>query len=343
MVLNDSSAPVRDVRIVRDGSRDGHDLATIVRRRRSPFLRASRILLAVVLTVALAVPVAVLALLPRERVEGLAAGGSPIGGGPIHVLITGSDSRAGLSPEERIALTTGSAGGERADTIMLLTVHGGRAGLLSFPRDLAVERCDGSVGRINGALTIGGPSCLVETVHRVSGIRAHHHVTVTFGGFRDVVDAVGGVPLCLDRPIRDRSAGIDLAAGCQVLDGADALGFVRVRKVDSDFARIERQQQFLSALAGELTDPMLLLRPWELVPAVVGSSRAVAVDDRLGPLDLMRLAVGLRAIASGRAERATVPADGFVASSGASLLRVRSSEAEVLFSGFADGSLLRHG
>jgi LCP family protein required for cell wall assembly len=318
-----------------DGARD---LPAMVRqRRRRP--AAVRLLLAVValaLVAAVTAPLAVLLLLPREPVDGLAAGGSP-----LHVLITGSDSRAALSPEERIALTTGSAGGERADTIILLTVDGGRAGMLSFPRDLSVERCDGSVGRINGALAIGGPSCLVETVHRLSGIRAHHHLTITFGGFRDVVDAVGGVELCLERPIRDRSAGIDLPEGCQVLDGADALGFVRVRKVDSDFGRIGRQQQFLRALAAEMTDPTLLVRPWRLVPLVIGASRAVTVDDRFGPVDLLRVAIGMRAVSAGDAVTATVPGDGFTSSSGAALLRVRSGEAAPLFAGFADGSALR--
>jgi LCP family protein required for cell wall assembly len=315
----------------------------VVRARRRPLLRLLWTAAVVLLVVALVAPASALLLVPRERVDGLASGGAPFTGGPLHVLITGSDSRAELSADERIALTTGSAGGERADTIILLTVHGGRAGMLSFPRDLSVERCDGSVGRINGALSIGGPACLVETVHRLSGIRAHHHATVTFGGFRDVVDAVGGVELCLERAIRDRSAGIDLPAGCQVLDGADALGYVRVRKIDDDFARIARQQQFLRALAGELTDPTLLVRPWRLVPLVVGASRAVTVDRRLGPVDLARIAIGMRAVASGGAVTATVPADGFTSRGGAAMLRVRSSEAAPIFAGFADGSVLRAG
>ncbi len=313
------------------------DLPVVERRARRPLvlrlLRALAIGLAVLLLV---LPLVVHLLLPREEVRGLVSGGRP-----LHVLITGSDSREGLSAQERIELTTGGASGERADTILLMTIDGTRVGLLSFPRDLSVTRCDGSVGRINGALAIGGPSCLVETVRAVSGIPVHHHVTVTFGGFRDVVDAVGGVELCLDAPLRDRSAGIDLPAGCQVLDGADALGYVRVRKIDSDFARIERQHRFLRALAGELVAPGLLVQPWRLVPAVVGVTRAVTVDQRLGPLDLARVAIGLRALGAGDAVTATVPADGFRGASGEALLRLREGEAAVLFAGLADGSLLR--
>ena len=310
------------------------------RSRRRPLVRLVRAIAVVVLVTLIAAPVTALLLLPREPVDGLAPGGMPFGA-PLHILITGSDSRADLTAEERIALTTGSAGGERADTIMLLTIDGSRAGLLSFPRDLSVPRCDGSVGRINGAIAIGGASCLVATVRDLTGIPVHHHVTVTFGGFRDVVDAVGGVELCLQRPVRDRSAGIDLPEGCQVLDGTDALGYVRVRKIDSDFGRITRQQQFLRALAREMTDPTLLVRPWRLVPLVIGASRALTVDERMGPIDLGRLALGMRALAGGRAVTATVPSDGFTGSSGASLQRVRADEADRLFAAFADGSALR--
>jgi LCP family protein required for cell wall assembly len=312
-----------------------HRVVERTSRRRGPArLVRSVALLLVVLTVA--APVLVLVLLPRQEVTNLSPAGRS-----FNVLLVGSDSRADLSEEERRELTTGAAGGDRSDTIMLMTVQGANVGLLSFPRDLSVERCDGSVGRINGAVAIDGPGCLVDTVERLSGMDVHHHVTITFGGFRDVVDAVGGVELCLDRAIRDRSAGIDLPEGCQVLDGADALGYVRVRKIDSDFARIERQQQFLRALAKELLDPTLVVRPWRLVAITLGVSRAMVVDQRLGPIDLLRLAIGLRLLAGGGAVTATVPSEGYTSSSGAALQRVRQPNADALFAGFADGSALR--
>jgi LCP family protein required for cell wall assembly len=296
--------------------------------------RLTTVLVAVLVLVLIA-PSVVALRLPRQEVAHLAERGRP-----FHVLITGSDSRAGLTAQERIELSTGSAGGERTDTILVMSIVGTRVGLLAFPRDLMVERCDGSVGRINGAVGIGGPSCLVETVSRVSGLPIRHHLSITFGGFRDVVDAVGGVELCLDRPIRDRSAGIDLPAGCQVLAGADALGFVRVRKIDSDLMRIQRQQQFLRALAQELVSPTLLLQPWRLVRLADGMAGAVEVDQRLGGIALWRLAFGLRSLASGRAVTSTVPSDPGRTSAGASVLRMRTAEAEALFGAFGDGSAL---
>jgi LCP family protein required for cell wall assembly len=168
---------------------------------------------------------------------------------PMHVLVVGSDSRDELTDEQRRELSTGSAEGDRTDTIFVLSVQGTRAAMLAFPRDLWVTRCDGSAGRINVAEDIGGATCLVRTVRDVSGLDVQHYVRVTFGGFVDIVDAVGGVELCLEDPINDRDAGIDLPAGCQVLEGPDALGYVRVRKIDDDLGRIQRQQTFLQALA----------------------------------------------------------------------------------------------
>ena len=304
------------------------------RRRRRPLLR----LFVVVLAVLLALPFLVSARLTRMPVEGLARGGSP-----THVLLMGSDSREGLTPEEQRELSTGSADvftGERMDTILLLTVDRGRAAMLSFPRDLWVERCDGSIGRLNVATAIDGPGCLVDTVHRVSGIRAHHAVRVTFGGFRDIVDAVGGVELCLDDPIADRDAGIDLPAGCQVLDGADALGYVRVRKIDDDFQRMQRQQEFVKALAREVTQPSVLLNPVAMWRLSGDAGEAVQVDRSMGPLGLAQLAWAGRSIATGTVATYTVPVEPRTTSGGAFVLDPQQPESELLFARFRDGSVL---
>lgn len=260
------------------------------------------------------------------------------GGGPLHILVTGSDSRADLSEEDQQALGTDFVEGERTDSIFLLTIVGSRAGLLAFPRDLYVTRCDGSEGRINGALAQGGPGCLVETVSSMSGIEIDHYVSVSFGGFRDIVDAVGGVDLCLEKPLNDPFAGVDLPAGCQRLDGRQSLGFVRTRKLDNDLERIKRQQAFLGALANELTSPATLLNPsdtWSLTGAV---GQALSADQDLGIPDLARLALGIRGLSDG-AVTATVPSD-FATVGGASVLRIREAEANALYAGFRDGSAL---
>ncbi|MEX1163437.1 MAG: LCP family protein [Nitriliruptor sp.] len=303
-------------------------------RRRRPF-RALLILLLVVLLLVAAFGLWASWQIPRTDVEGLASSGRP-----MHVLVVGSDSRADLSAEERNELTTGrDEGGLRTDTIFVMTIQGSRVGLLAFPRDLWVTRCDGSAGRINAAQELGGPSCLVATVRQLSGIDIHHHVTVSFGGFRDVVDAVDGVEICLDRPISDRDAGIDLPAGCQNLDGPDALGYVRVRKIDDDLKRIQRQQTFLRALAAEIAAPSTLLNPFRLVPLTNEIGDAITVDRSLGPIDLVRLALGARGLAGGAAVTETVP--NTVGTVGdASVLFVDEAAATPLFRSFADGSVL---
>ncbi|MFA9446792.1 LCP family protein [Egicoccus sp. AB-alg6-2] len=305
------------------------------RRRRVPVVRILAALVLVVLLVAVLFAAWVTSRIPKIDVGHLAGSGSP-----LHVLVVGSDSREALSAEERNELSTGSAEGERTDTIFLLTVHRGDAALLAFPRDLLVRRCDGSEGRINAAVQVDGPGCLVRTVSDLSGIPIHHYVEVTFGGFRDVVDAVDGVEMCLEEPINDRDAGIDLAAGCQTLDGRDALGFVRVRKIDDDYGRIGRQQAFLRALAGEIADPATLFDPRRILGISNEMGDAVATDRRMGVIPLARVAWGGRALADGRAITHVVPADPGRTSGGAAVLYVRQTEAEPLFRAFRDGSVL---
>jgi LCP family protein required for cell wall assembly len=306
------------------------------RRRvpRIPVLKSLAVLLVVALVVVAGGLVWLSTRIPREDVDNLARSSSP-----MHVLVAGSDSREGLTRDRQRELGTGFTGGTRTDTIFVMTIRGGDVGLLAFPRDLWVERCDGSTGRINVAVSIGGPSCLVETVRRTSGLDIQHYVGVTFGGFVDVVDAVGGVEMCLDEPIRDADAHIDLPAGCQVLEGTDALGYVRVRKIDNDLQRIARQQEFLRALAGEVAAPSTLLNPLRLFELGNEAGDAISVDRRLGPIDMVRLARGGMGLAQGNAVTHTVPVT--VASrGGAAVLDAAEPEASQLYARFRDGSIL---
>ena len=272
------------------------------------------------------------AKIPREDVDGLARGGSP-----MHVLVVGTDSREDLTREEQIELGVGGVGGERADTIFVMSIRGGDVALLAFPRDLWVERCDGSVGRINVAIE-PGPTCMVETVRDVSGLEINHFMRVTFGGFVELVDAVGGVEMCLDEAISDQDAHIDLPAGCQTLEGTDALGYVRVRKIDDDLQRIQRQQQFVQALAREIASPATLFNPLRLYRLGDDAGGAVSLDDRFGPVDMFRLARGARGMAGGNAVTHTVP--GTPANrGGAAVLDINAAEAQDLFTRFRDGRI----
>jgi LCP family protein required for cell wall assembly len=257
---------------------------------------------------------------------------------PVNFLVVGSDSRADLTREERRRLALGDFEGERADTLFVLQVGLRSSAILAFPRDLYVTRCDGSQGRINAAVALpGGPSCLVETVRDLSGIPIHHYVEIGFAGFVDIVDAVGGVELCLDEPIDDWRAGIDLPAGCQRLDGADALGYVRTRQIGGDLERIRRQQEFLRALTSEMVSPITLLH----IPRLYGTAGALGdgliADSGFRAIGPLRFGIGAMTMATGRTVAHTVPNE----PGRRALLSVVEGEAEPIFARFRDGSILR--
>ncbi len=303
--------------------------------------RWGRRLLAVLVVLLLLPPVYGVALalhgsnsMQRVPVEGLTPAAAT-----TNVLVVGSDSRAGLTDEQRRELTTGGDfGDERTDTILLLVADGSRVGLLSFPRDLWVERCDGTSQRINTAVQVGGLGCLARTITATSGIGIDHVVQVSFGGFVDVVEAVDGVEVCLEQPINDRDAGIDLPAGCQTLGGADALGYVRVRKIDDDLQRIRRQQEFLSALAGRIASPSTLLVPWRAWPTAGAVGRSLTADEGLGPVELANLALAARGLATGQVVRTTVPTTPETIN-GADVL-LEAADAQAVYDAFRNGSVL---
>lgn len=307
------------------------------RRPRRRFLKLLAALLAVLLVSALVLPNVLLAQLTREPVPTLSAHD----GDPLNVLIVGSDSRDMLTREEQRELSTGRAEnypGARADTIILLSIRGNETAMLAFPRDLYVTRCDGTTGRINAAFNIAGTACLVDTITSVSGLPIHHTMVMTFAGVRNVVDALGGVEVCIEEAINDRDSGLNVAAGCQRLDGAQALGYVRVRKIDDDFQRIRRQQQFIAATANEVRAPSTLLNPFKLFRLIGAASDVVTVDDTLGVIRTFHLTRGVLHVARGNTPVFTVPATPDRTSDGAWILRL-GDEADELFAAFARGDV----
>lgn len=293
----------------------------------------------VVLAAAAAVLVGGLAAYTKLSMDAVEVAGLSRAGTQLNVLVVGKDSREGLSEEQLQALGTETVTGDRPDTMFVLATRGGRTAMLSFPRDLFVTRCNGQQGRLNGAYASGGPSCLVQTVANTSGVPVTHYVEVNFLGFMDIVDAVGGVSLVLDEPMTDRRAGIDLPAGCVELDGRQAIGFVRARSGGSDLDRIARQQRFLGELAEEITAPTTLLNPVRLFRVAGAGGRAITADDRLGILDLLRIARGARGFAGTGVATYTVPATSGSAG-GASVLFPDQEGAEQLYARFRDGSVL---
>ncbi|MGH3708890.1 MAG: LCP family protein [Pseudonocardiaceae bacterium] len=234
-------------------------------------------------------------------------------------LIVGSDSRAGLTPDQVARLATGDAagaGGGRTDTIMLLHIPAltsdGQVTLVSLPRDSSVPLAGHGRVKLNTTFALGGPTLLVQTVEQVTGVHVDHYAEIGFGGFAGLVDDVGGVQLCPPEPISDPLAGLNIPAGCQVLDGPRALGYVRTRQSPrGDLDRVVRQREFLGALIARASSPAVLLNPFRIGPLAADAPDTVTVDHGDHVWHLARLGWAMRSLSSGNAVTITVPFAGF--------------------------------
>ncbi|WP_109005430.1 LCP family protein [Streptomyces rishiriensis] len=241
-----------------------------------------------------------------------------------NVLLIGSDSRSGDGNEEYGR----DLGTERSDTTILLHLAAGRrsATAVSLPRDLMVDvpgcrRRDGTrtepmFTMFNYAFQAGGSACTIRTVEKLTGVRIDHHVVVDFSGFKDMVDAVDGVEVCLSEPISDKAARLRLPAGRVTLDGEQALGYVRARKSlgnGSDTGRMDRQQRFLGALVNKVQSNDVLLNPVKLYPVLDAATSSLTTDPDLASLrGLYELVRGLRNIPTEHVQFLTVPRESYV-------------------------------
>lgn len=201
-------------------------------------------------------------------------------------LLVGSDSRGDLSEEERTALGTGDAAGQRTDTILLLHTGSGPNLLMSIPRDSVVEVPGYGTTKINAAFAFGGAPLLTQTIENETGIRVDEYVEIGFGGFVDVVDAVGGVEICPREAMKDPLAQLDVRKGCQEADGATALGYARSRKVSAlgDIDRARRQREVISAIGAKAVSPWTVVNPWRYWRLNTAGADAVAVGEGMGPV-----------------------------------------------------------
>src|SRR5699024_9321304 len=193
-------------------------------------------------------------------------------------LLVGSDSRAGLDQETADRLSAGMLDESEGRTDSIILVHlplVGKATMISLPRDSFVNVPGYGENKINAAFALGGPALLQRTVEEATGLRIDHYAEVGFAGFANAVDGVGGIEMCLEEPLDDPMAGISLPAGCQDLDGPNALGYVRSRYASAggDLDRAGRQRQLLSALSKKMLSPGTLFNPFRLFPTVGGVAK----------------------------------------------------------------------
>jgi LCP family protein required for cell wall assembly len=236
---------------------------------------------------------------------------------PVNILVMGTDTRTGQGSGFGSASDTSSGTGH-SDTTILFHISGDRQSAIavSIPRDSWVTRpeCKGGgtvTGRINAAFAQGGAGCTIKAVEKLTGVFIDHYIVVDFLGFKSVVDALGGVKVCLTTAVNDDKSHLKLSAGNHVLTGDQALAFARVRHGigdGSDIGRIGRQQDFLSSIIRAATDKGLLLDPTKLYSVLNAITGSLTTDPQMGKFDYeQQLATSLAGIPTNAIQFVTVP------------------------------------
>ncbi|WP_433499822.1 LCP family protein [Sphaerimonospora sp. CA-214678] len=239
--------------------------------------------------------------------------------GAINVLLVGSDTRTGDNKKYGQYMEND---GERTDTIMLLHVSPNRDGatLLSFPRDsmVMISACKNTktgavipqhLAQINSAFSDGGMRCTRRTIEDLTKIRIDHFVKVDFTGFKNIVNALGGVEICLPQAVNDKKSKLNLPAGRQVVRGEAALGYVRLRHIGdgSDIGRIKRQQVFISQVVKKATSRALLTDMGKLTAFIEATAQSVTMDDDLNTDTLIQIAQSASKLTAKGFKATTVP------------------------------------
>ncbi|MBB2933107.1 LCP family protein required for cell wall assembly [Amycolatopsis bartoniae] len=281
--------------------------------------------------------------------------------GDENFLIAGSDTRAGATAEENVG-DADEVGGARSDTVMLAHIPADRkrAVVISFPRDLEItrppcERFDSAANdytseivpaatkvKLNTAYAVGGPRCLIKWVQQLTGMKINHFVGIDFSGFKDMVDAVGGVTVHVDSPINDTTLGMVISqTGDVTISGDQALSFVRARHVigdpTSDYGRIKRQQEFIGALMAKVMSHGVLTNPSQLTGFVTAFAKAT-FGDNIGVDQMLTLAQSMKGLDPSKVNFMTVPTVGESNSRGNEVLL--ESKAKAIFQALIDNTAL---
>jgi LCP family protein required for cell wall assembly len=257
-------------------------------------LRYLWILLALWLVYLIAVPV--FAWNNVSQVNAFPSGNRPADTPGTNYLIVGSDSRKGLTAAQRKQLHTGNDAGQRTDTIMLLHDGSGPSLLMSIPRDSLVPIPGHGTTKINAAFAFGGPKLLIETVESLTRIHIDHYVEIGFGGFVNVVDAVGGITICPNHNMDDKLANLHVKKGCQHVDGRVALAYARSRHADpklGDVARGGQQRQVVNAVGDKALSPWTFLNPFRYWDLNMSAADSLKVDKDLSVFGMGRFAWGM--------------------------------------------------
>lgn len=230
-----------------------------------------------------------------------------------------------MTDDDKKRLHTGSAEGKRTDSMMILHVGSNGNTMVSLPRDSEVEipsfkgsesgklfPAQGRRVKLNAAYAEDGPELLVRTVEYNTGLRIDHYAEIGFGGFANIVDALGGVEMDIPKAFKDKKSGADFQAGKQTLDGEQALAFVRTRYAfaGSDLDRTKNQQKFLATLANQAATPSTVLNPFRLYPTLGAGLDTLIVDKDMGLFDLAGMFWAMKGLTGGEGTSMNMPISG---------------------------------
>ena len=226
--------------------------------------------------------------------------------GPINLLLLGSDSREGEANPQHFT-------GERSDTIMMVHVSADRskAAIISIPRDSYVDipaggTWKGGKNKINAAFAFGGSALAAKTITQLTGVQFDGAMIANFAGIRNMVDAVGGVNVCIDRRIKSTFSSKVWAVGCHDMGGAEAEEFMRQRKnlPDGDFGRMQDQQLVVKSIIQKVSSNGLLTNPLQLDKLLMTAAQTLTIDKSL---NLQQLAMSVKGISYDAVQFAQVP------------------------------------
>jgi len=283
------------------------------------------------------------------RVNAIGRTVDDVDGRDTNILLVGSDDRTNATPAELAELSTTRQVTNSTDTMILVHVpaDGRKATAVSFPRDSWVElpgygRQKLNSAYVNGATDGGtkkadpdkGRQLLVQTISEMSGLKVDHYVEVDLLGFYRITKAIGGVEVCLRTAQKEKDSGIDLPAGKSVIQGKQALAFVRQRKglPNGDLDRIVRQQYFLGATFRKMTSVGVLSNPIKLKRLLDAVGSSLRMDEDLDPLQLARQ---VRGLAAGNVEFKTVPNLGSATRGGQSVVLLDEDKLPSFFASIA--------
>jgi LCP family protein required for cell wall assembly len=228
--------------------------------------------------------------------------------GPLNILVAGVDQRTGLTHHQEVMLHVGNDVSTNSDTLMLVHVSADRSKVtvVSIPRDSWVNIPGHGMSKINAAYGLGGPKLMVQTIEQATGLTINHYAEVNFLGFVKIIDALGGVNICLAQPVDDTYSGLQLSAGQHHVDGITALAYARDRHsfATSDLARIQDQQKLLSTALSAAIRSGLLANPIKLSSFISATVSALTVDQGL---NVSALADQMRGISTQDVRFTTVP------------------------------------